>query len=1523
MATSIFLRGEIDQKKKMLRKVLLKRSLALALALCLIVPQSELAFAAETSDVALESLVSDESTESAESTEVDTLEDETAKDRGETDEDAVPIEKDAENPADSKEEKEVKEDAEEKTEEELTEDADANAKEESFEEEIANDEATETQEDEIEVLSDEVGIQGLDVTNRVDGGYISGSNVEKTSSGFVATDPTKIYGMLVASILAKDIIANGNCAYIKIPQWTDVSAYKDITAWSGGNYSYGFEQDSSGNWYWVYHYKESYLQTQTTVFVMANFYFDGTPGTYTYFTTSAGVDVLVTILSSADEDLQAQGVQGINLTDYCDWGMLSSIKRKNESAQYLPETTTINGTGLVDFSSYGSTTLNQWMLYDTDKATVSIAAKSISNSVLKNNGGYAYLKLPDWITFAEGSGNTSYKYVDGSKYVITKTDVSSDTGKTTVYFNFSFTGEAGTHTLPENAQSKLTFCILKRANDENLGGKESLLSKGVTGINIASYFDNIKVFKSRDASGAQFTRNPVTSVSLDNRVGLELTFKNIPWKAIAKAVNYSSNLQKQTPDTLDPQTAVYFELPAGLDYTNMTSKTEGLTFVTVGSSKVYAVVDSDLYSSAPETLTVSVIAKPDGVGEKNWYGTSVTVTEKSEEKTSEVYGLDISAYVSDTKLDKRTDESYKTDVRTFTTDDDAGATYHVNHIPGKALYEAGGRAYIKLPEGIDCSPFAGDVIDAHGENGASIGTVTYEKDENGIWYIIFQANDNYLETKIKDSEEGWLRGYFDVSFPNPGVYDWFGKEITVVPSEGDASEVLSAGKIKAEELEKRYTTSAIVNENELKLSTNGSLILTGSFLTGETSADLDHDLAEFFSLGSLKLYSVTKDTNGKSQIGSYIRDLAPAEGEALAEDFTYLWDSATQTFKIKLPDASAYAVVFTQQCNAKLASGICLEMDWELSSESYTYRSYASLTLNFSSSGHTSFEFWSYGAAVKMTTRDANQYESILTHAIYQVAWYKDGEWQEKEVLKTSTTDKDVFYTHCGTKQLVKIWQTTPPDDYTLNDKPQYYIAVLEKDLDKAGQLLPTSIAGDKDYSPDKVQILTVADEGATYFGLETLNTKQKTTGLDVTVIWKDKNGNIVEDASSMPEVITTLTKCADYGDTKVEDKAISADNSWTHTWDSLGYDDNTTYTLTETAVDGYSTTYTVNGKDISEGDKFPLSEDATHVVIINVKDKVYGDVEVKRQWADANGNLITSEKLLADMPKVTVTLSRMINRAATSEIVLDTQVLSLDNNWTYVWKDMEYDDGYEYFVTETTSDGDSVTYALNGNAISKGDLFSLDKDKTQSVVIESKLDKAYSSIQVQKKWKDIADTKELSSVVVLTKNAATGYSEVGSQILNDDNDWTYTWDALEYGDDITYTVAEKDSDGYTTTYTIDGKDMQRGDAFALTKDMATVVITSTKVEEKKSDETKKDETTKKDEFKSATNNSSNSSANGNGSGNTSKAVTNPIQKVTNDIATGDVNVACLIVAVGVLVLAICALTFEVKKKKKDDKTSK
>lgn len=266
-------------------------------------------------------------------------------------------------------------------------------------------------------------------------------------------------------------------------------------------------------------------------------------------------------------------------------------------------------------------------------------------------------------------------------------------------------------------------------------------------------------------------------------------------------------------------------------------------------------------------------------------------------------------------------------------------------------------------------------------------------------------------------------------------------------------------------------------------------------------------------------------------------------------------------------------------------------------------------------------------------------------------------------------------------------------------------------------------------------------------------NTNNEKVSISGTKTWNDNNN---QDGVRPDKITINLLA----NDNKVDSKEVTANDNWAYSFDNLAkYDDKgkeITYTVTENPVDDYTSEQ--KGNDFTN----------THTPATT-------QVSGTKTWKDNNNQ----DGIRPD----SITVELLANGESTG----NTQTVSVDTNWEYIFKDVpKYANGQEVIYTvREVSIPEGYTSEANGM-----DITNMHTPETTEV-------------SGTKMWNDNENSVGLRPDSITVNLLANGI-KVASQEVTAQSDWNYTFtDLPKYanGNEITYTVTEDTVANYTPTY--------------------------------------------------------------------------------------------------------------------------
>ena len=166
------------------------------------------------------------------------------------------------------------------------------------------------------------------------------------------------------------------------------------------------------------------------------------------------------------------------------------------------------------------------------------------------------------------------------------------------------------------------------------------------------------------------------------------------------------------------------------------------------------------------------------------------------------------------------------------------------------------------------------------------------------------------------------------------------------------------------------------------------------------------------------------------------------------------------------------------------------------------------------------------------------------------------------------------------------------------------------------------------------------------------------------------------------------------------------------------------------------------------------------------------------------------------------------------------TEVSEDGNSWSYTWSPLE-----------TKVDGEDATYSADEVAVPTGYTKTVEEDTITNTYVP-----AETTVTVTKAWDDADDQDGIRPDSIEVQLKADGTDKGDVVELNEENEWTYTWESLPVnadGEAIEYTVDEPTvPEGYTKTVGEVTGDAEEGFKVAITNEHvpAETTVTVTKV---------------------------------------------------------------------------------------------
>ncbi|WP_178085547.1 Cna B-type domain-containing protein, partial [Streptococcus ruminantium] len=302
-------------------------------------------------------------------------------------------------------------------------------------------------------------------------------------------------------------------------------------------------------------------------------------------------------------------------------------------------------------------------------------------------------------------------------------------------------------------------------------------------------------------------------------------------------------------------------------------------------------------------------------------------------------------------------------------------------------------------------------------------------------------------------------------------------------------------------------------------------------------------------------------------------------------------------------------------------------------------------------------------------------------------------------------------------------------------------------------------------YANGKEIVYTVSEEKVDGYEMKVEGTNitnthtPETTEVSGTKTWNDNN----DQDGQRPQSITVNL----LADGKViKSQQVTAENDWKYTFTDLPkYANNgkeIVYTVTENAVEGYTTTY----------DKYNITNSYT---------PGQTSLTVTKAWDDKDNQDGKRPEAI------------QVQLYANGEKLGEPVTLTADNKWTHTWTGLA-----------KKANKKDIVYTVKEVSKVEGYTTTVGTVENGNVTITNAYKPSTTSIKVNKVWKD-KDNQDGLRPTSITVNLLADGEVVKTETItpNADGDWSHTFtDLPEYknGKKITYTVSEEKVEGYETT---------------------------------------------------------------------------------------------------------------------------
>gem|GEM_PF-1315025 len=339
-------------------------------------------------------------------------------------------------------------------------------------------------------------------------------------------------------------------------------------------------------------------------------------------------------------------------------------------------------------------------------------------------------------------------------------------------------------------------------------------------------------------------------------------------------------------------------------------------------------------------------------------------------------------------------------------------------------------------------------------------------------------------------------------------------------------------------------------------------------------------------------------------------------------------------------------------------------------------------------------------------------------------------------------------------------------DPITLNEENDWTYTWEELAVYAGGEAITYSVEEIDEidgYDTDMGEMTGTAADG---FEVEITNTHEliKTT-VTVTKVWEDNN----DQDGLRPESISVQLMA---GETAQGDPVtLNEENEWTYTWQNL-----------DAYADGEAIAYTVAEPEVSEdyevtvGDVTGSVEEGWEVEITNEHEAIKTTVKVTKVWEDADDQ--------DGLRPESISVQLMAGETAQGDPV----TLNEENEWTYTWEELDAYAGGEAIAYTVAEPEVSEDYEVEVGDVTGS------AEEGWEVEITNTHEPIKTTVKVTKVWEDADDQDGLRPESISVQLMAGETAQGDPVTLNEENDWTYTWEELDAyagGEAIAYTVAE------------------------------------------------------------------------------------------------------------------------------------
>lgn len=481
-----------------------------------------------------------------------------------------------------------------------------------------------------------------------------------------------------------------------------------------------------------------------------------------------------------------------------------------------------------------------------------------------------------------------------------------------------------------------------------------------------------------------------------------------------------------------------------------------------------------------------------------------------------------------------------------------------------------------------------------------------------------------------------------------------------------------------------------VNPDGSKLSPDGS------DLELEDKLSVPKDLrGGYVSLEDITVFEAERQEDGSlvatNPIGDGLQRVDSQSAIDTSHYYTKLDDNGDIKFWTKVPDGTPRVLVVTYLVrdtlnDVKVDGTFTFTNKVQLGSKWKTEDKGSSASF---SSGSTSG--LDYNADRLTVMKYSGNQGNPLAGAVFTLRMYDPSSgWKE---VSSFTTDATGSKTLGGLirNRLYKLTETEAPAGYQLPDpNTPYYFYIT---TDPATNSVPATAAG---VDENLVTVYPV-EEGVyrnfTFYRNNARNPDYVKEGdLVVKKAWKNYDGSELTDGSKMQDVVVTLTK----HEQKIGNKITVTGGGWSETY---------------TVADGSYFEFYINNNYYNERLSVTLQDGS--VVPSTIGSDGYRHFKIETVNSDCSIRIVNTA---GDNNNPAQWMQFFYEKPDSSAVkTIDTEVgkvvLNNSNGWSYRWENLETGDGITYTIKETSVEGYTTSYRLNGSDLTEDNAFALGKN--------------------------------------------------------------------------------------------------------------------------------------------------------------------------------------------------------------------